>query len=56
VEEVNRAALDSLVGRAIDDWTIGDDGIHFHMNDGKTAIISGIFWIAIMDTEDEVLH
>ena len=54
--DVNSDILDTLVGRQIEGWKEGDDGIHFTLSDGKLAIISGTFWIAVVNYPDETVH
>ena len=54
--ELNSEILDGLVGRQIQGWTEGDDGIHFQLSDGRMAIISGTFWIAVVKYPDDIIH
>ena len=54
--ESNEDLLNSLRGRAIVDWHMGDGGMHLDLDDGKVVIFSGAFVIAVMGAEIEVLH
>ena len=55
-QDTNEVLLDSIKGRKLVDWHIGDGGIHFDLDDGKVVIFSGAFVIAVMCAENEVLH
>lgn len=46
--------MDSLIGRTITDWSLGDEGLHFHMSDGRIAVIVGMFYMAVLD--EKTLH
>lgn len=54
--DVNAEILDTMIGRQIESWSEGDDGIHFRLSDGKMAIISGSFWIAVVSYADDTVH
>ena len=53
---VNDHIMDSLVGRHITGWSNGDDGLHFHLDDGKICIISGRFWLAVVGVNGDSIH
>ena len=52
----NDALLNGLMGRALVNWHVGDGGMHFALDDGRIVIFSGVFAIAVMQAEENVLH
>lgn len=54
--DINAEILDTMLGRQIESWSEGDDGIHLNLSDGKIAIISGSFWIALVNYSDGSVH
>ena len=49
-------ALDSIIGRCLMEWHIGDDGLHFDLDDGKVLILTGAFVVAVMKPIECPLH
>lgn len=48
-DEIYEDVMNSLIGRTILEWSMGDDGLHFRMSDGRIAIFGGAFYIAVVD-------
>ena len=48
--------LDGIMGRCLVEWHIGEDGLHFDLDDGKVLILTGAFIIAIMKPDECPLH
>lgn len=55
-EQTDAELMDSMLGRMLTHWSIGDGGLHFTLDDGRTVIFAGHFVIAIMDSEEPCLH
>ena len=49
-------ALDGIMGRCLMEWHIGDDGLHFDLDDGKVLILTGAFVVAVMKPVECPLH
>lgn len=56
MNEEAKAILNSMVGRVVADFHIGEDGLHFHMEDGRTVIFAGVFVIGMLEADEKVLH
>lgn len=52
----DKHALDSIIGRVMVAWHLGEDGMHFDLDDGKILIISGAFVVAVMKPVECPLH
>lgn len=51
-----QAILQSMLGRAITNYHMGEDGLHFELEDGRTVIFAGVFVIGVMEADEQVLH
>lgn len=48
--------MNSILGRCLVGWRMGDDGMHFTLDDGRMLIFTGVFEIAVYSAEDTVVH
>lgn len=48
--------MNGLMGRTLKGWHLGEEGMHFDLDDGRTVIFSGVFVIAVMNAEEPCLH
>lgn len=56
VDIYSEETLNGLIGRSLRDWHLGDDGIHFSLDDGRILIFAGRFAIAVLQAEEPCLH
>lgn len=58
MSEANQEVLDSLKGRAIRDWHLGEGGMHMEMDDGRIVVFaaSNNLLIIAVYAEEHAVH
>ena len=56
MDQAESDLLDSVIGRMVSAWHLGDGGLHFTLDDGRTVIFAGSFVVGIMEAEESCLH
>lgn len=59
MDEANSEVLDGLLGRSIQDWNVGDGGMHLELDDGRVvvfAVVGGLLVVGVYSGADSAIH